>query len=83
MPPDKVDFDLDPIEKAFSSCAENRKRGAYAKELVAVGLREYREHFFRPYRTIYRITNENVCVLVVANSRRNMQISPQRRLLEA
>lgn len=37
--PRKADDVLDQIEKAFSSLTENPERGAYPKELLAVGLR--------------------------------------------
>ena len=40
--PGKADYVLDQIEKAFSSLSENPERGAYPKELLAVGLHEYR-----------------------------------------
>jgi toxin ParE1/3/4 len=44
---------LDQLESVFSSLSENPERGVYPKELVAIGLREYREVFFKPYRILY------------------------------
>lgn len=81
--PGKADYVLNQIEKAFSSLSENPGRGTYPKELIAVGLREYREIFFKPYRIIYRVIAENVYVLVIADGRRDMQTLLQRRLLQA
>ncbi len=81
--PGKADYVLDQIEKAFSSLSENPERGAYPKELLAIVLREYREIFFKPYRIIYRIVDENVYVMVIADGRRDMQTLLQRRLLQA
>lgn len=81
--PGKADYVLDQIEKAFSSLCENPKRGGYPKELLAIGLREYREIFFNPYRIIYRIVTENVYVMVIADGRRDMQTLLQQRLLQA
>ncbi len=81
--PGKADYVLDQIEKAFSSLTENPERGACPKELLAIGLCEYREIFFRPYRIIYRVTAENVYVMVIADGRRDMQTLLQRRLLQA
>ena len=81
--PGKVDYVLDQIEKAFLSLSENPERGAYPKELLAVGLREYREISFKPYRIIYRVMAENVYVMVIADGRRDMQTLLQRRLLQA
>lgn len=81
--PGKADYVLDQIEKAFSSLSENPERGAYPKELLAIGLREYREIFFKPYRIIYRVMAESVYVMVIADGGRDMQALLQRRLLQA
>lgn len=81
--PGKAGYVLDQIGQAFSSLSENPERGVYPKELLAVGLREYREIFFKPYRIIYRVMAENVYVMVVADGRRDMQALLQWRLLQA
>ena len=73
---------LEQIEKGFTSLSENPQRGTYPKELLAIGLREYREIFFKPYRIIYRVMGENVYILVIADGRRDMQVLLQRRLLQ-
>jgi toxin ParE1/3/4 len=74
---------LNQIEKAFFNLTEKPGQGAYPKELLAVGLREYREIFFKPYRIIYRGIAENVYVMVIADGRCDMQTLLQRRLLLA
>jgi toxin ParE1/3/4 len=79
----KADYVVDKIEEAFSSLSDNPERGAYAKELLAVGLREYREVYFKPYRIIYRIIAQHVYVMVIADGRRDMQSLLERRLLQA
>ena len=79
----KADYVVDKIEEAFSSLSDNPERAAYAKELLAVGLREYREVYFKPYRTIYRIIAQHVYVMVIADGRRGMQSLLERRLLQA
>jgi len=81
--PEKADHVLDQIEMAFSSLATNPERGACPKELLAIGLREYREIFFKPYRIIYRVMAENVYVMVIVDGRRDLQTLLQRRLLQA
>ena len=81
--PGNADYVLSQLEKAFFSLSENPGRGAYPKELLAVGLREYREIFFKPYRIVYRVIAENVYVMVIADGRRDMQTLLQRRLLQA
>jgi toxin ParE1/3/4 len=81
--PGKADDVLVQIEKTFSSLSEFPQRGAYPKELLSLGIREYREIFFKPYRIIYRVIENNVYVLLIADGRRDMQSLLQRRLLQA
>ena len=49
---------LEQIEKAFTSLSENPLRGDLPEGIAAIGLREYREIFFKPYRIIYRVMGE-------------------------
>jgi toxin ParE1/3/4 len=81
--PQKADYVLEQIAKAFSRLSEFPERGAYPKELAALGIREYREIFFKPYRIIYRIMDKDVYVLLIVDGRRDMQTLLQRRLLDA
>ena len=81
--PQKADYVLEQIEKAFSMLSEFPERGGYPKELAALGIREYREIFFKPYRIIYRIMDKDVYVLLIVDGRRDMQTLLQRRLLDA
>jgi toxin ParE1/3/4 len=59
------------------------ERGSYPRELLALGVREYRQMFFQPYRVIYRVVGERVYVCLIADGRRDMQGLLQRRLLGA
>ncbi len=81
--PGKADHVLERFEKGFTSLSENPQRGAYPRELLAIGLREYREILGKPYRIIYRVMAETVYVFVIADGRRDMQALLQRRLLKA
>lgn len=74
---------LDRIESAFQSLSEHPQRGRHPRELLDIGIREYREVFFKPYRIIYRVIEETVHVLVIADGRRDMQSLLQRRMLQA
>jgi toxin ParE1/3/4 len=56
-------------------------RGAVPKELESIGIREYRQVLLSPYRLIYRLVNETVFIMIVADGRRDMQALLQRRLL--
>ncbi len=81
--PQKADYVLDQIEKKFVSLSELPERGVYPKELQSLGIRDYRQISFKPYRIIYRIDNENVYVYLIVDGRRDMQTLLQRRLLGA
>ncbi|TFG41715.1 MAG: type II toxin-antitoxin system RelE/ParE family toxin [Syntrophobacterales bacterium] len=81
--PRQAGYVLEQIEKAFSKLSEFPERGAYPKELLVLGIREYREIFFKPYRIIYRTMDKNVYVLLIVDGRRDMQSLLQRRLLDA
>lgn len=73
---------LTKIEKTINNLSEHPKRGVYPQELSALGIREYREVFFKPYRFIYRVSGDTVYVMLIADGRRDMQSLLQRRLLE-
>jgi toxin ParE1/3/4 len=79
----EADYVLGQIEKTFLRLSEFSERGAYPKELLALGIREYREVFFKPHRIIYRVLEKNVYILLIADGRRDMQSLLQRRLLGA
>ena len=81
--PQKADYVLGQIEAAFSRLSKFPERGTHPKELRALGILEYREIFFKPYRIIYRVMDKNVYVLLIADGRRDMQTLLQRRLLDA
>jgi len=81
--PGKADHVLTNIEKVFGSLSESPERGVYPKELLVLGIRDYREIFFKPYRVIYRVAGDVVHVLLIADGRRDMQTLLQRRLLSA
>jgi toxin ParE1/3/4 len=81
--PEKADYVLGQIEIAFASLIESPERGAFPRELIALGIREYREIFFKPYRIICRVIGQSVYVLLITDSRRDLQSLLQRRLLEA
>lgn len=74
---------LDRIEKTLQSLSSFPERGSHPKELLALGIREYRQTFFKPYRLIYRIVEQRVYVYLIVDGRRDMQALLARRLLGA
>ncbi len=57
------------------------ERGSYPKELLALGIREYRQAHFKPYRLIYRVSGKQVIIYIIADGRRDMQTLLTRRML--
>lgn len=72
---------VDAIEAICFSLDELPERGRTPKELRALGVSEYRELHYKPYRVVYRILDERVIVYCVLDGRRDMQSLLQRRLL--
>ena len=80
--PVRADYVLQRIEKAFQGLSEHPHRGSFPGELLNIGIREYREVFFKPCRIIYRVIDNTVYVLLITDGRRDMRTLLQRRLLE-
>ncbi len=80
--PEKATYLLENIEQAFMSLSQFPERGAHPKELTDLGIHDYREIFFKTYRVIYRIINDNVYVILITDGRRNMQTLLLKRLLQ-
>ena len=74
---------LDALMDAVQSLSSMPKRGSYPKELVGLGIKEYRQIFFKPYRVIYRVTDRQVIIYLIADGRRDTQAVLARRLLGA
>ena len=73
---------LDCIEDAVERLATFPERDSQPKELLSLGIREYRQTFLKPYRVIYRIVGQVVYVYLIEDGRRDMQSLLARRLLE-
>jgi toxin ParE1/3/4 len=78
-----ADHVLDRLLQAAEGLAEFPERGTLPRELAALGIREYRQVFFKPYRVIYRVFDSRVVIYLVADGRRDMQTLLARRLLSA
>lgn len=74
---------LDALMDVVESLSKFPERGSYPKELVGLGIKEYRQTFFKPYRVIYRVTGSQVVIYLIADGRRDMQSVLARRLLGA
>ena len=81
--PAAADRVLDRIEKAITGLTAMPERGSHPRELLALGIRDYRQVFFKPYRLIYRTVDTRVIIYLIVDGRRDMRALLARRLLGA
>lgn len=72
---------LEGILDAANNLTKFPERGSHPKELLKLGIREFRQVMFQPYRLIYRIAGNQVFLLLVADERRDFQSLLERRVL--
>jgi len=70
------------LDRLMEALAHFPERGSHPRELLALGIKEYRQVFFKPYRLIYRVTGKQLLVFLVVDGRRDMQSVLARRLLD-
>jgi toxin ParE1/3/4 len=78
-----ADHVLDRLVQATDALRSSPDRGSYVNELRSLGISEYRQIFFKPYRLIYRVHAQQGIVYVVADGRWDMGSLLARRLLGA
>ena len=78
-----ANYVLDRVMEVVERLAQFPERGNYPKELVALGIKEYRQTAVRPYRVIYRVVGSQVVIYLIVDGRRDMQSVLARRLLGA
>ena len=64
-------------------CPRSPERGSNPRELLDLGVREHRQLLFKLYRMIYRVMDDTVYVLVIADGRRDIPALLERRLFSA
>ena len=81
--PNRADYVLDKLMDVAESLATFPEHGSHPPELLALGIREYRQSFFKPYRNIYRVVGKQAIIYVITDGRRDMKSLLARRLLGA
>jgi toxin ParE1/3/4 len=76
-----ADYVLDRLLQATEALRTDPDRGSFPKELRSLGISEYRQIFFKPYRLIYRVHAQQAVTYLIADSRRDMQSLLARRML--
>lgn len=79
----KADHVLDSIDEVIEKLSVFPERGSYPKELLGLGIRDYRQIFFKPYRLIYRVIAQQAYIYLIVDGRRDMQTLLTKRLLGA
>lgn len=74
---------LDELMAVVETLSRFPERGNYPKELAALGIKEYRQTSFKPYRVIYRVMGRRVLIYLIVDGRRDMQSVLAHRLLGA
>ena len=78
-----ADHVLERLTRAADALGTSPDRGSHVNELRSLGISEYRQVFFKPYRLIYKVHANQVIVYVIADGRRDMGSLLARRLLGA
>lgn len=79
--PDAVDEWLDKFDEAIGSLETFPDRGSVPPELEALGIKDFRQKQFAPYRIVYRVMAANIFIMIVAHGSRDFQSLLQERLL--
>ncbi|OYW17720.1 MAG: plasmid stabilization protein, partial [Burkholderiales bacterium 12-64-5] len=64
---------LDRLLDVVEDLANFPERGSYPRELLALGIKDYRQTAFKPYRVIYRVMGSQVVIYLIVDGRRDMQ----------
>lgn len=72
---------LDQLLNACEGLEQHPDRGHLLPELQSLGIKNYREEHFKPYRIIYEVIRRKVFIVLIVDGRRSMQTILERRLL--
>ena len=81
--PDKAESLLQELVKTAETLTTFPDRGACPPELAWLGVREFRQVHFLSYRFVYQRVGVQVFIMVIADSRQDLQRLLERRLLDA
>jgi len=79
--PAHAEYVLLKLQGACVSLDEMPERGHIPPELERIGITEFKEIHFKPYRIIYEIEKKTVFIHCILDGRRDVQDLLERRLL--
>ncbi|MCP4607497.1 MAG: type II toxin-antitoxin system RelE/ParE family toxin [Planctomycetes bacterium] len=77
---ERAEYVLKKLEETCQSRSELPERGHIPPELERIGVTNYRELHFKPYRVIYEIEQKKVFIHSVMDGRRDLQSLLEQRL---
>ncbi|MCP3670803.1 MAG: type II toxin-antitoxin system RelE/ParE family toxin [Gammaproteobacteria bacterium] len=78
---ENANYVLEQLESLCLRLAELPLRGHVPPELNHIGVTDYREVHFKPYRIIYQVIGQDVFIHCVLDGRRDIMSLLERRLL--
>lgn len=72
---------IDSLESAVNRLAKLNERGSVPKELLVLGVRQYRQLIVKPYRIIYQRMPDQAVIDAILDGRRDMQTLLAQRLI--
>lgn len=72
---------IDSLESAVNNLAEFPDRGSILKELLSLGIRQYRQVIEKPYRVSYETFADKIVVHAILDGRRDMESLLMQRIL--
>lgn len=79
--PEHADHVLAQLLDLCGGLESHPARGHIPPELDAIGVKDFREVHFKPYRVVYQIVGRKVIVQVIADGRRSLRNLLERRFL--
>jgi toxin ParE1/3/4 len=79
--PGKADALLDRLERTCGRLCHSPSRGHIPPELRRIGVDQYREIHYKPYRIVCEVVRPDVTIHAVLDGRRDLQTLLERRLL--
>ena len=64
---------MERIQKKINTLYRFPNRGGYVPELLSKNIKDYRQLVDDPWEIIYKIVDDNVTILTIIDSRRNLQ----------
>lgn len=74
---------LDRLMDVVAGLRQLPLRGSHPPELLKLGIKGFRQVYFKPWRVIYEVTDRTVIVHVLVDGRRDLESLLLRRLIGA